>query len=56
MSVSFVEMSEVLESIFDAFVEISVSLDEMSTVRIYIRCICRDIVSFDDVDVLTMFD
>ena len=32
MSVSFVEMSEVLESIFDAFVEISVSFDEMSDV------------------------
>ena len=32
MSVSFVEMSDVLESIFDAFVEISVSFDEMSDV------------------------
>ena len=32
MSVSFDEMSDVLESIFDAFVEISVSFDEMSDV------------------------
>ena len=54
MSVSFVEMSEVLESIFDAFVEISVHWTRCSTdlqrcpyhstdVRIYIRCICRNI-------------
>ena len=38
MSVSFVEMSEVLESIFDAFVEISVSFDEMSDVSESLRC------------------